>query len=364
MTVLPETGGCGRADGTHRSAETESNAVRNRCSSRSRAREGFFAMLMAALVRPPDLVDRFPLGPLWRRARRLIILRPMLDQAEERRLTGQQPSQPFTRLPGNLSKGCIILCDHASNRMPASYGTLGLSPNELSRHIAFDIGAAGVTRYLSELLGAPAVMANFSRLLIDPNRGDDDPTLVMRLSDGAIVPGNAEIDEAEVERRKTNFYQPYHDAVDALIDEELAVGTIPVLVSIHSFTARFRDRARPWHVAVLWDKDDRLPVPLIEQLRCEPDVIVGENEPYSGELKGDCLYRHGTKRGLAHALIELRQDLIGEVSGQRAWADRLARVLSDLLDRPTLASKLHQTRYYGSNTEKASAGQMEEQRDD
>ena len=274
----------------------------------------------------------------------------MLHQAEQASLESGGEFAPYTCLPGDLTKGCIILCDHASNKLPSRYGALGLSDEQLSRHIAYDIGAAGVTRYLSELLGLPAVMANFSRLLIDPNRGADDPTLIMQLSDGAVVQGNAAIDQIEIDHRKATYYQPYHDAIDATIDKALAAGVTPILVSIHSFTERFKDHDRPWHAAVLWDKDDRLPTPLIEALRREPDLIVGENEPYSGELKGDCLYQHGTRRGLAHALLELRQDLIGEIAGQRAWADRLARVLTELLAHPTLATDLHDVRFFGSNT--------------
>ena len=274
----------------------------------------------------------------------------MLHQAEHKSTQNEKAFQPYVRLAGDVTKGCIILCDHASNMLPASYGSLGLSADQMERHIAYDIGAAGVTRYLSELMGLPAVMANFSRLLIDPNRGADDPTLIMRLSDGAVVPGNAHIDASEIAARKAKFYQPYHDAVDALIEEALAAETIPILLSIHSFTERFKGHERPWHAAVLWDKDDRLPLPLIETLRREPDIIVGENEPYSGELKGDCLYQHGTERGLAHALIELRQDLIGELAGQKAWADRLARVLTELLAHPNLARDLHDIRFFGSNT--------------
>ncbi len=284
----------------------------------------------------------------------------MFDQVEESPHRRQSEDRPFTYLHGDVTKGCIILCDHASNALPSAYGLLGLSKGELARHIAYDIGAAGVARELSQLMDAPAVMANFSRLLIDPNRGEDDPTLVMQLSDGVVVPGNANIDMAEVEFRKAHFYEPYHNAIDSLIDEAIGTQVPPVLVSIHSFTERFKGRVRPWHAGILWDKDDRLPEPLIEALRGEKDIIVGENEPYSGELKGDCLYRHGTQRGLAHGLIELRQDLISEPSGQYAWAQRLARILTDLLSRPSLAAEFREPCYFGSKTDQNSADSTEE----
>jgi predicted N-formylglutamate amidohydrolase len=280
----------------------------------------------------------------------------MLETVEQSKPHVGGEAASFELLAGDPTKGCVIVCDHASNWLPPAYGSLGLEPDELSRHIAYDIGVAEVTENLSRLMGAAAVLARFSRLLIDPNRGFDDPTLIMQLSDGAIVPGNANIDSAEIESRKALYYQPYHDAIDAAIDQATAAGKPPIVVSIHSFTDSWRGRDRPWQVTVLWDRDPRLPVPLLEALRLEPDIVVGENVPYSGELKGDCLYRHGTQRGLAHALIELRQDLIREPAGQREWAERLARILTHLLSRPNLAAELHQIQSHGSNTDPIQAG--------
>ena len=178
-------------------------------------------------------------------------------------------------------------------------------------------------------------MSTFSRLLIDANRGEDDPTLIMRLSDGAIVPGNAAVDAAERARRIARFHAPYHAAIDAAIDRAIAAGRPPALVSIHSFTPVWRGHARPWHAGVLWDTDPRLAVPLIEALRADPALVVGDNEPYAGALANDTMYRHATARGLAHALIEIRQDLIGDEAGAAAWAERLAPILADLNARRT-----------------------------
>jgi len=240
----------------------------------------------------------------------------------------------FEVVSGALDAGALIVCDHAANAIPPGYGTLGLPREALERHIAYDIGAADVTRALAAELGAPAVLSTFSRLMIDPNRGLDDPTLVMRFSDGAIVPGNAGADAPEIARRGARFWAPYRDEIAATADAMLATGEPPAIVSIHSFTAVMRGAARPWKVGVLWDTDGRLPHPLIEALAAEPDLApeeVGDNEPYDGALAGDTIDAIATSRGLANALIEIRQDLIAEKAQAHAWAQRLARLLRPIL---------------------------------
>ncbi len=163
---------------------------------------------------------------------------------------------------------------------------LGLPPEQLERHIAYDIGIEWLTRAMARRLGAPAILSRFSRLLIDPNRGPDDPTLVMRVADGALVPGNARIEAAEVEARKARFHAPYHGAIAAVLDAMLARGVAPVIVSLHSFTPVMKGVARPWQVGVLWDADPRLPDPLMRLLAAEGDLVVGDNEPYDGALAG------------------------------------------------------------------------------
>jgi predicted N-formylglutamate amidohydrolase len=169
--------------------------------------------------------------------------------------------------------------------------------------------------------------------MIDPNRGETDPTLVMKLYDGAIIPGNRQAGAGEVEQRLRTIYRPYHEAVTRGIDRALDEGTTPSIVSIHSFTPQLRGRSpRPWHVGVLWDQDDRIAAPLLERLRAEDELVVGDNEPYTGRLKGDCMWRHGTCRGLPHVLIEVRNDLIADAAGQAAWATLLGRCLADVLD--------------------------------
>ncbi|HEX8165618.1 MAG TPA: N-formylglutamate amidohydrolase [Beijerinckiaceae bacterium] len=243
---------------------------------------------------------------------------------------------PVEVVEGSVRSGVILLCDHASNAVPPDLGDLGVPPEQFRRHIAYDIGAAAVTRGLARRLDAPALLTTFSRLVIDPNRGRDDPTLVMRLSDGAVVPGNRRVDEAEVARRIARFYDPYDQAIDAAVQRALSEGVTPAIVSVHSFTPNWRGEARPWHVGLLWDVDQRLARPLIEGLQAEENLVVGDNEPYDGALSGDTLDRHATRLGLANALIEIRQDLIADEAGAEAWAERFARLLKPLLADPTL----------------------------
>jgi len=177
----------------------------------------------------------------------------------------------------------IFICDHAANQLPPAYGTLGLAPELLKTHIAHDIGAATVTRVLAKEFGAPAILARWSRLLIDLNRGADDPTLVMKLSDGSVIEGNARADSAEIDARAARYHAPYHGAIAREILAHRERGQVPSLVSIHSFTPSWKGRARPWQVGVLWDRDGRLALPLMESLRAA-GFSVGDNEPYSGEL--------------------------------------------------------------------------------
>lgn len=253
----------------------------------------------------------------------------------------------FEHVEGDPSRGLLLIADHAMNRLPPDYGDLGLPAGAFRRHIAYDIGIETLTRAIARRLGVPAVMAGFSRLLIDPNRGEDDPTLIMRLSDGAVVPGNHPLTAAERERRLRCFHRPYHRAVEAAVEAvERASGRAPLLISLHSFTSAWKGVGRPWHVCVLWDRDDRAPRRLLAALAAGGDLVVGDNEPYDGALRGDTMYRHGTRNGLAHALIELRQDLIADAASATAWADRLAPILEAVNGEPDL----HVRRHYGSRT--------------
>ena len=258
-----------------------------------------------------------------------------------------QDIEPFEILDGHAERGLVLLADHATNHLPKRYGSLGLPDTAFSRHIAYDIGIEALTRRLSARLGVPAVMSRFSRLLIDPNRGEDDPTLIMKISDGAIIPGNHPISAEEWNHRIETFHRPYHDAVSRTIAAVAAAsGKAPLVLSLHSYTPAWRGIARPWHAAVLWDSDHRVVEPLLRHLRAPGDILVGDNEPYDGALKGDTMYRHCMMTGTPHALLEVRQDLIGEEAGIAAWADRLAPVF----DRLNADPALHRYEVHASRT--------------
>ncbi len=238
---------------------------------------------------------------------------------------------PVVRVDGSLASGALVLCDHASNHIPAELEGLGLPQAELERHIAYDIGAEAVSRALARALGCPALLTRFSRLVIDPNRGLDDPTLVMRLSDGAIIPGNRHLTEADIAERIARYYAPYDAAIAAALDDAVAAGAPPAVISIHSFTPVWKGWARPWHIGLLWDRDDRISRPLFERLALERSLVVGDNEPYAGALTGDTMDRHAVRRGLPHVLIELRQDLIVRDADAAFWGERLAGWLQPIL---------------------------------
>lgn len=223
----------------------------------------------------------------------------------------------------------LITCDHASNHVPDAVagGDLGLPAADMQRHIAYDIGARGLTLALAELLDSPAILSRFSRLVIDPNRGPDDPTRVMKLYDGTIIPANGYATDDDIAWRIGALYDAYHDAYADLAAQR----DDTVICAIHSFTPQLRGRApRPWEVGILYADDDRLARPLITA--CEAQGwVTGDNEPYKGHLPGDSIDRHALQAGRPNVLIELRQDLIADEAGQTLWAQRLAPILQDVL---------------------------------
>lgn len=235
--------------------------------------------------------------------------------------------------PLRPARPLLLVCDHASARIPQRLGSLGLTAPQLRTHIAWDIGAGWLTLALARLLGVPAVLAGYSRLVIDCNRWLDDPTSVVARSDGTAVPGNHGLGGHQLAQRREALYWPYHRAISEELDALTASGGSPVMVAIHSFTPSMAGIRRPWHVGVLWDRDSRLAGSLLARLRGEPGLVVGDNKPYSGrEPAGFTMDHHAGRRELAHVTVEVRQDLLLDAAGVAAWAARLQQALGAVLD--------------------------------
>jgi predicted N-formylglutamate amidohydrolase len=240
------------------------------------------------------------------------------------------PDEPGPVTFENEAGGSVffLTCDHAGRAIPRRLGRLGLPEHETLRHIAWDIGIGAVGRRLSRLLDAAVVLQTYSRLVIDCNRDPAVPSSIPEISELTEIPGNHELGKAERAARIDAIFRPYHDAIRAALDRRTAAERATALVALHSFTPVFKGLSRPWHIAVLFNRDPRLAHALAELLRAEGDLTVGENEPYAvSDLTDYTVPVHGERRGFPHIEIEIRQDLISEPAGQTAWAERLARLL-------------------------------------
>jgi predicted N-formylglutamate amidohydrolase len=239
--------------------------------------------------------------------------------------------QPVAALENPNGRSPILLiCEHASNCLPARYGTLGLEPDERESHIAWDPGALGVAKELSRLLDAPLIHATVSRLVLDLNRDPSAPDSIWTLSERTTIPGNLDLDEGERARRVREVYDAFHDEVDTFADARMTEGRLGAVVSIHSFTPVYRDVPRPWHVGLIFDRDERYARSVETGLKRDPALIVGMNEPYSpADRVFHTLERHAERRGLPPLMIEIRNDLIRTQDGQASWACRLAPLLRE-----------------------------------
>jgi predicted N-formylglutamate amidohydrolase len=224
----------------------------------------------------------------------------------------------------------LFACDHASATFPKALGDLGLTTHERVRHIAWDIGIAGVARELSRRLDACVVLQNYSRLVIDANRPPRAPSSILTLSERTRVPGNEGLGEAAIAEREREIFAPYHDCIRERLDERLRAKRPTALCTLHSFTPSYLDVEREWHAGVLYNRDDRLARALLEALRSDPALAVGDNQPYSASDDTDyTLVVHGERRSIPCVELEIRQDLIADTAGQIAWAARLARLLPE-----------------------------------
>ncbi len=239
---------------------------------------------------------------------------------------------PFTILNAHGAAPAVLLCDHASNAIPAALGDLGLDEAARSRHIAWDIGAADVTRHLAEILEAPAVLSGFSRLVVDCNRSHDDPTAMRQISDGTIVPGNRGLDATARALRTEGCYWPYHRAATGLVDDVAARSAMPAIISIHTCTPVMKDFERPWHIGVLSNHDRRMADLLIGELARDSTLCIGDNQPYSGlDPHGYTIETHALPQGRPNVLLEIRQDLVDTHHGALHWAELVGKALANVL---------------------------------
>jgi predicted N-formylglutamate amidohydrolase len=225
----------------------------------------------------------------------------------------------------------LLICDHYGRLIPSLLGDLGLPEEERCRHIGWDIGIAGVAEQMSAALDAHLVAQRYSRLVIDCNRPPAAVSSIPLISEATTVPGNEGLGREAAESRRKAIFDPYHQRIDAVIDARRQAGQPTVLVSLHSFTPIYAGIARPWHIGTLYQRDTVLPPLVLQVLRAEPDLVVGDNEPYA--VRDDTDYTipvHGEQRGLMNTGIEIRQDLISDQAGETAWAERLTRVFSEI----------------------------------
>jgi predicted N-formylglutamate amidohydrolase len=233
----------------------------------------------------------------------------------------------FEYLPGH-DRSLLLLCDHASATIPGALGDLGLQSQDRQRHVAWDPGAAAVTRHLAAQLDCAAFLHGWSRLVCDPNRDIDDADLILAESDGTRIPGNMDIDDAERRHRWQRYHQPYHRAIAAHLDAVVAAGIEPLLFAVHTFTPVYGGQLRPWRAGVLWRVCEAPSRRFLALLRAR-GIEVEENLPYSGaDRLGYTLEHHGTARGLHHLLIEIRHDLVEGEGQQQRWAALLADALA------------------------------------
>ena len=226
----------------------------------------------------------------------------------------------------------LLICDHASSALPPEYGTLGLEPDILRRHIGWDIGAADVTRRLAEMLDAPAVLSGYSRLLFDCNRQPGNPMATPEVSDGIVVPGNQGLDEEEIRKRQALYFEPYHSAVEHQLNAFAERNVIPALISMHSFTPIMDGFERPWHAGMLTNKDVRLVSGMLDALQAHPGIVADHNVPYSGDdPSGYTVHVHGEKRGVPCVAVEIRQDLIDTHHAAQTWAGLMAGAVQETL---------------------------------
>ena len=258
---------------------------------------------------------------------------------EEGLLTPEDPA-PYITFNTNGAEPLLLLCDHASNAVPRRLAGLGLLERDLNRHIAHDIGAAGITRHLAKRFDAPAILAGYSRLVIDCNRTLDHETSIIPESDATVIPGNARLGDGERRARAAACFWPYHRQIARTLESFDRRGVVPALIAVHSFTPVLLGNRRPWQIGVLWNEDDRIAAPLIEALRARTDYEIGDNEPYSGKTHtGFTMAEHAIAAGRPCVMLEIREDLVPDAESEERVGELLALCLADILGETTLYTR-------------------------
>jgi predicted N-formylglutamate amidohydrolase len=242
---------------------------------------------------------------------------------------------PFVVLEEHGPAPALVVCDHASRAFPQALGRLGLPELPSWQHIAWDIGAGELARGLAHALGAPAVLAGYSRLVVDCNRSPDDEEAFRKESDGWTIPGNQSLSDYDRRVRLASFFDPYHGCIEAMVGGFRSRGVVPMLIAVHSFSPALAGTMRPWHAGVLWDRDEANARRLLHRLRAKKGLVIGDNEPYSGKHPANYTIDHHAKaHGLPHVCLEVRQDLLSSPAGIERWVRLLARIIGEILAEP------------------------------
>ncbi len=259
-------------------------------------------------------------------------------QQQDYPLIGPDDPAPYAIINESGEAKVLLVGDHASNAIPRRLNNLGLDGHLLEQHIAYDIGTRKLIHHLSQHLDAPAVLAGYSRLVVDLNRSLEDASVMPEISDNILIEGNQRMTHEHRAQRVHSFYTPYRRAIDMMLNRYRQRNIVPAFISIHSFTPEMAGFSRPWHAGLLWDKDPRIPLPLMKNLRAHPDGFnIGDNQPYSGRHPADyTIDHHAEAAGLPHVSIEIRQDLVNTEEGAERWACIIDEALRDILADPNL----------------------------
>ncbi len=249
--------------------------------------------------------------------------------------------KPYKIFNVNAASRLLILCDHASNHIPSKYNNLGLNPNEIKRHIGWDIGAMNLSKKLSKNLNATLITSGYSRLLIDCNRPFAVPEAFIKKSENTIIPGNIKLSKKEKIQRAKKYCIPYRTKIQNILKIRMKKNIVPIIISVHSFTPVYNGKFRPWHLGLLFRKEKRLFTLLKKELNKNKTIKIGINKPYKCNLKGDFSIPYfAESNGLPCILLEIRQDLINSQSGVSKWSKKIEKLLKKVIDHKNIETSV------------------------